>query len=285
MTIKEAKAIDMVAYLSVKGIEPAKVKGNNYWYHSPLRSEKTPSFKVNRHRNQWYDFGEGKGGNLLDFILLLENVSIPEALQRLAQISDPPTLPTTLQPDSPTIEILSVHPVTFVSLIRYYWSRRITTEIADQYLQEVRYKNGDRTYYALGFQNDAGGYELRSPYFKGSSRPKSPTWFKYGAEELAVFEGSFDFLSFRTIHQNQVTPLRDFLILNSTSFFEMCLTKMQAYRRTHLYLDNNATGSKCTALALTTSPQQFIDERSLYAGYDDFNHWHQHIGSAPRPAA
>lgn len=285
MTIKEAKAIDMVAYLSMRGIEPAKVKGNNYWYHSPLRSEKTPSFKVDRRRNQWYDFGEGKGGNLVDFIMLLENVSIPEVLKRLTQVSDLPTLPTALPSDPPAIKILSVHPVTSFSLIRYYQSRRITTEIANQHLQEVRYKNGDKNYYALGLQNDAGGYELRSPYFKGSCRPKAPTWFKYGAEELAVFEGFFDFLSFRTIHQNQLTPLKDFLVLNSTSFFEMCLTKMQAYRCTHLYLDNNATGSKCTALALITSPQQFLDERSLYAGYDDLNDWHQHIGSAPRPAA
>ena len=68
MTIKEANAIDMVSYLSVKGFEPAKSKGINYWYYSPFRQESEPSFKVNRRRNQWYDFGEGEGGNLLDFI-------------------------------------------------------------------------------------------------------------------------------------------------------------------------------------------------------------------------
>jgi hypothetical protein len=57
MTIKEAKNIDMVTYLSMMGLEPAKVTGVNYWYYSPLRSEQTPSFKINRCLNRWYDFG------------------------------------------------------------------------------------------------------------------------------------------------------------------------------------------------------------------------------------
>jgi len=286
MTIKEANAIDMVAYLSMMGFGPAKPKGNNYWYHSPFREETEPSFKVNRRRNQWYDFGLGKGGNLLDFILLLENCSISEALHRLEQGNglQAHTIDN-LPADAPAIAILSVHAVSSPVLIRYYQSRRITVDIADQYLQEVRYKNRENTYYALGFKNNAGGYELRAPYFKGSSHPKSSTLINNQADALAVFEGFFDFLSYLTIHQHQPTPLRDFLVLNSTSFFEMQLPIMQAYQRAHLYLDNDKTGTKCTALALQKSSRQFTDERHLYAGYKDLNDWHQHIGTTPKPAA
>ncbi len=170
-------------------------------------------------------------------------------------------------------------------LVRYYRSRRIADEIANQYLQEVRYKNGEKVYYALGFKNDAGGYELRSKYFKGSSHPKAPSRIKNGAENLAVFEGFFDFLSYRTIHLEQPAPLRDFLILNSTSFFELELPFMQTYKQVHLYLDHDNIGNKCTALALAVSPRQFVDERSLYQGYKDLSEWHQHIGTAPKPAA
>ncbi|MBN8857075.1 MAG: toprim domain-containing protein [Sphingobacteriales bacterium] len=276
----------MVSYLSVKGFEPAKSKGINYWYYSPFRQESEPSFKVNRRRNQWYDFGEGEGGNLLDFILRFENASISEALKLLEQhkhlqAPDAYNVPA----DTPVIEILSVHEISSPSLIRYYQSRRIATDIASQYLQEVRYKNGEKTYYALGFKNDAGGYELRAPYFKGSSHPKSSTLIKNQADALAVFEGFFDFLSYLTIYQNQPAPLRDFLVLNSTSFFERQLPIMQAYERAHLYLDNDKTGTKCTTLALEKYPQQFIDERSLYVGYKDLNEWHKYIGTAPKPAA
>ncbi|MBN8789775.1 MAG: toprim domain-containing protein [Terrimonas sp.] len=281
MTIKEANAIDMVSYLSVMGFVLAKSKGINYWYYSPFRQESEPSFKVNRHRNQWYDFGEGSGGNLLDFILRFENISIPEALKRLEQHKHLSAPAADDLPADPVIEILSVHAVSSPALIRYYQSRRIAMEIADHYLQEVRYKNGEKTYYALGFKNDVGGYELRAPYFKGSCSPKASTWIKNGAENLAVFEGFFDFLSYQTINQNQPVPLRDFLVLNSTSFFELQLPIMQAYKWVHLYLDNDKTGTRCTTSALQKFPGQFIDERCLYAGYKDLSDWHQHIGTAP----
>lgn len=286
MTIKEANALDMVHYLSSRGFEPAKRKGNNYWYLSPFRDETDPSFKVNRNRNQWYDFGLGKGGNLLDFILLLDGCSIPEVLQRLKQGNPLPITRTeSISAEAPAIEILSVHEVSSPALIRYCQYRRITTDIAYQYLKEVRYKNGQKIYYALGFKNDMGGFELRAPYFKGSSHPKSPTIFNNNSAEVAVFEGFFDFLSYQTIHDKQWSPVRDFLVLNSTAFFEAQLPIMQEYRQAHLYMDNDKTGTKYTKLALAKSPGQFVDARTLYAGYKDLSDWHQHIGTMPNTGA
>lgn len=49
----EAKLIDLVDYLSALGRGPQKVRDSDYWYLSHLRTEKTPSFKVNRTRNIW----------------------------------------------------------------------------------------------------------------------------------------------------------------------------------------------------------------------------------------
>jgi len=63
----EAKQIDLVDYLAALGHRPQKIRNKDYWYHSPLRDEKTASFKVNRSLNVWYDHGIGKGGNLIDF--------------------------------------------------------------------------------------------------------------------------------------------------------------------------------------------------------------------------
>ncbi|HMR81637.1 MAG TPA: DNA primase, partial [Niabella sp.] len=112
----------------------------------------------------------------------------------------------------------SVKPVTSLALIRYYQSRRISSQIANEYLCEVDYRNNGKLYYALGFKNDAGGYELRNVYYKGSSHPKASTLFKIGSTFLSVFEGAYDFLSYLTIIANQEHISSDFLILNSTSF-------------------------------------------------------------------
>lgn len=278
MTIKEAKAIEMIAYLSYAGIEPAKIKGENYWFYSPFREEKTPSFKVNRKLNNWYNFGIGKGGNLVDLILLLENIPIPDILQKLERLNLSAHELVNLKSHQTGIEIITTKPITSPALIRYYQSRRIVPEIAQQFLCEVDYQNNGKNYYALGFKNDSGGYELRSPYFKGSSHPKGPTIFRNNAASLAVFEGPFDFLSYQTICLHQSVVERVFLILNSTSFFEQQLPFVQSYPAVHLYLDNDATGDKFTGLATALNPSQFIDERALYKGHKDVNDWHQHPG-------
>ena len=84
MTISEAKEMDIVDYLSGLGYEPVKIVGKSHWYLSPLHDEKTASFKVNRNLNRWYDFSEGKGGNLADFGTLFYKCAVSEFLQKLS---------------------------------------------------------------------------------------------------------------------------------------------------------------------------------------------------------
>jgi hypothetical protein len=282
MTIKEAKDIDMVSYLASMGYEPARVSGVSYWYHSPFRNETTPSFKVNRNKNRWYDFGEGWGGNLVDFMVKKDGNDIREILKKLSGYKE--LVPSTRSNDGneKRIDIIDILSISSFALIRYYQSRRIHRDVAEQYLREVRYKNGAKSFYALGFKNDAGGYELRSSGFKGGSSPKRPTTIKNDAPVLAVFEGFFDFLSYITIQQSQSVSKRDFLVLNSTSFFEPQLPFMQTYSLVHLYLDNDNTGNKCSAMALATDANKFVDERGLYFGYNDLNDWHCHVGLTHR---
>ena len=55
MSCQQARQIDLVEYLSQLGYNPQKVKGPDHWYLSPFRKERTPSFKVNRRLNVWYD--------------------------------------------------------------------------------------------------------------------------------------------------------------------------------------------------------------------------------------
>lgn len=74
LTIEELRQRDLIEYLSKLGFEPVKIRGFNYWYLSPLRNEKTPSFKVNTKLNRWYDLGLAKGGNIIDFDVLFLTV-------------------------------------------------------------------------------------------------------------------------------------------------------------------------------------------------------------------
>ena len=65
MTTREAKKIHIADYLQSLGYNPVKQQGKSLWYKSPFREETEASFKVSTELNQWYDFGTGKGGNII----------------------------------------------------------------------------------------------------------------------------------------------------------------------------------------------------------------------------
>lgn len=88
MTIEESKNIKLADYLHSLGYNPVKQQGSSLWYKSPFREEKEPSFKVNPDRNLWYDFGLGKGGNIIALAQeLYASDSVPYLLDKIAQRS------------------------------------------------------------------------------------------------------------------------------------------------------------------------------------------------------
>jgi len=284
-TCAQAKAMDLVDYLKVTGHEPQKIRNYDYWYLSPLRIEKTASFKVNRKLNRWYDHGLGMGGNIIDFGILYHKCTVTEFLQSLNDNfsfhRQAHFLPDTNNRVTDTsIKIIDTKPLHSLSLIYYLHSRNIPILLADQYCHEVMFELSRKIYYSIGFLNDAGGYELRNPRFKNSSSPKCFTTIKNKAEKIAVFEGFFDFLSFLVLLPNHETFTWDFCILNSLSFFEKSIPLFRQYQSVHLFLDNDKAGQNCSRLGLTMG-KQIIDESSLYKNYKDLNEWITGMGKLP----
>lgn len=290
MNCEQANQMDMVDYLSSLGFSPSKITGDNYFYLSPLREEKTASFKVNRTKNVWYDHGAGKGGNLVDFActyfhcnltLALEKINENPA-QKLSSFHQQKTREFLPEPQQNTIRILSVRsPITDMVLNRYLKQRNIPRLIANEFCKEVLYQTGDKRYTAIGFKNNSGGYELRSEYFKGSSSPKYVTYLDNKANNITCFEGFFDFLTYQAIHCNQELPKTNILVLNSLSFFTRSLLLMEKHEKVHLYLDNDNAGRKCVEQALGRS-RKISDESGLYKGYKDLNEWSVSFGKRQR---
>src|SRR5271155_3594366 len=59
--------------------------GRNYSGLCPFHNEKTPSFSVNAERGFFHCFGCGAGGTVFDFVMKVEALTFPEALQSLAR--------------------------------------------------------------------------------------------------------------------------------------------------------------------------------------------------------
>lgn len=201
MHLHDIKQIPIVAYLAQAGFEAKLIKGVNYWYYSPLRSELTPSFKVNAERNQWYDFGTGDHGDIIDLVCALQHCSTAEAMRRLAALKGVRLAPsfsfggiTPVRSQTPSMELVGVQAVKHPKLLLYLAERGLQSSDVSPFLSEVYYKVSGKCFFALGFPNDAGGWELRNPYFKGCFAPKAITTIKgTDSHKLQLFEGFMTF--------------------------------------------------------------------------------------------
>lgn len=68
MITQDTKRIYLADYLHSLGYAHVKQQGKSLWHKSPLRNETNASFKVDAELNQWYDFGIGKGGNIITLV-------------------------------------------------------------------------------------------------------------------------------------------------------------------------------------------------------------------------
>lgn len=66
---------------------PLKKKGANWMGCCPFHQEKTPSFSVSPSKGFYKCFGCGKGGNAFTFLMEIEGLNFPEAVQRVAEMN------------------------------------------------------------------------------------------------------------------------------------------------------------------------------------------------------
>lgn len=279
LSFSDAKKIPITDYLSSLGFEPARIHGIDYWYHSPFREERTPSFKVNARSNVWYDHGTGEGGTILDLGAKLHQCTLQEFLEKLSvgrrdHISFQKQQFPSETPKS-KMEIISANPLTSPDLVHYLQMRGIDIETARKHCLQVEFRVGPRTYSAIGFLNRSGGYELRNRWFKGSSSPKDISLIKADSPRICVLEGFIDFLSVLRIDEpriNQLIHNSTFLILNSLRLVDRSLPIIKLHNEIHLFLDNDNAGKE-TRERLREKGICFQDASLLFGPHKDVNEY------------
>lgn len=210
MDARTAKRLPLTDFLAALGHKPASVRGKDFWYLSPFRKESTPSFKVDSSRNVWYDHGEGRGGTVIDFVqALYRDPDVSRALRVIATVSGdltpsvpPPTPVGRETTERPSARAEKVSALLDPRLVRYLEEERgIPLSVAAPHVREVRYRNAEgKGFSAIGFPNRSGGYELRSPSFKGTLGTKDISVIgDLVAGPVRLFEGFSDFLSAQTL--------------------------------------------------------------------------------------
>ena len=280
MNIDQIKQIKLQDFLATMGCKPVKQYGVNLMYLSPLRTEKHASFKVNTELNLWYDFGIGRGGNIIDLAELLYNSSDVSYLIRQIErnapscvsVSLPKAKPNTPQNSFENIQVLSItHP----ALIKYLGERCIDIEIARTVCKELHFDTRGKHYFGIGFPNIAGGYEIRNPFFKGGITPKDISLFhnEESKQSCFVFEGFIDFLSFMMLRRKENDGLKrqDYLVLNSVSNVHKALESLSHYKNVQCFLDNDEAGRNAYKQLSEELGSSVLDSSSLYSDFKDLN--------------
>lgn len=227
--------------------------------------------------NLFYDFGEGIGGNIFDFVMRLKKCDFKDALHFLRNEFDSFSFhqPETILPkkidNNQSYSIIKIQTLQNTILIEYLKSRKLDIELCKKYLVEVYYQLNDKKYFGIGFKNDSGGIEIRNKYAKLCLGKKWYTSIKNKSNQLIVLESWSDFISLLMLYPNTENQLY-FVILNSLSMLNQLSVISEEYEKVLLALDNDEAGTKATQKHLDVLGAKGIDIRYLYNnGSKDLN--------------
>ncbi len=285
MNIATAKKIRLVDFMASLGYQPAKRIGNKYFYLSPFRQERTPSFNINDEKNLWFDFGEAKGGSIIELCkMLCHETTVSGVLRRLSMgkldidISIKATVSHVKQ-YSP-MENLRFTPLENPVLLRYMVSRGISARIAKAYCEEIHYNRGTRSFFSVAFKSLSGGYEIRNAKYKGCVGKKDISYILNMPDKrqrhLCIFEGFMDFLSYKMIEAIEGNNLcvqtpSDYIILNSVANRKRGVEVSRGYFYIHCYLDNDPAGLDTVAYFKENCDGIVCDESGRYQDFKDVN--------------
>ena len=284
------KRYSIVDYLERKGIRPVLRTPAYAMYRLPFREETHPSFKVDREKNLWIDYAEGRGGSIIDLYMCLEGCTLSEAICRLGQNAlehtahsfNSPKRETPISSNqrenvtaSGTRRLICLSDTLPPHLQEYLKKERcIDLEKATPFLKCISYEVRGRRYEAIGFANSSGGYELRDDKtFKGTIAPKDITpIFEDKAQPVCLFEGFMDFLSFLSM-KGEIS--NQCLVMNSVSNVARSIHYLNERNITSVraFLDNDYAGQRAV--------QEFVnagfkveDMAVYYRVFKDLNDYH-----------
>ena len=274
------RRIPLADFLARLGHEPVRRSGNELWYIAPYRGERTPSFRVNVAKQLWYDFGLGKGGDIFTLAgEFAQSVDFMEQARFIAKaanmVVDRSAFPTYQpKPAAPAFEGVEAVPLLRSPLTDYLAERGIPYAVASHHCFRLNYGVRGKRYFAIGFPNMAGGYEVRSRHFKGCIPPKDVSLVKLentAADVCSVFEGFMDFLSAATLG----LETGDCLVLNSVSNVEKAMKHLDAYGRINCFLDRDEAGRRTLDVLGKRHGGRVCDRSALYDGCKDLNEYLQ----------
>ena len=169
--------------------------------------------------------------------------------------------------------------LTHPALLRYLQERGINTDLARLECKELHFIHNGKPYFAIGFPNVAGGFEVRNRFFKGCIAPKDISHICQQGEpreKCLVFEGMMDYLSFLTLRMRNCPIIpnldgQDYIILNSIANVSKAIDVLHRYERIHCLFDNDEAGQTANKRIADKLNKLNIQNEILIPTHKDWN--------------
>ena len=275
MNCKQFNSISLEEVLQILGHLPTKQTEKEAWFLNPFSTENQASFKLDKRNNIWYLYSEGIGGNNTDFMIKYLNASVKEVLEwaenQIFSSFHQQNFPNQkLENLHKNYEIIEVKEIQHPALMEYLRTRKVENQT--EFLKEIHYQMNDKNYFGIGFKNNSGGYEIRNKYSKICLGKKDVSTIKNGSGNVKIFEGFFDFLSFKNIENFLEKEPSDYIILNSVSMIHNIKNSLGNYENIELYFDNDEAGNRAVKM-LKNELENIEDCRVLYSDFKDLNEY------------
>ena len=275
MNCKQFNTIPLEEVLLSLGHLPTKQSEKEAWFLNPFAKENHASFKINKNLNYWYLHSEGIGGNNVAFMKKYLNASVSEVLlwaesHNFSSFHQQNISNSKLENISKNYAIMNVKEIQHPALLEYLKSRKV--EDQTKFLKEIHYRMNDKNYFGIGFKNDSGGYEIRNKYSKICLGKKDISTIINESNSVRIFEGFFDFLSFKNLENELEKKYSDYLILNSVSMIHNIKNSLGKYEKVELYFDNDEAGNRAVEI-ISSEIQNAKDCRVLYSDFKDLNEY------------
>ena len=144
----------------------SKKSGSNMFGLCPFHSEKTPSFSVSPDKQIYHCFGCGKGGGVINFIMDVENLNFPEAVEFLARRAGMPIPEQTNDKESKKkARMLALNK----EAARFFYAQLSTEEgkIAADYMRQRRISPAVARNFGIGYAPNTWDSLLKAMREKG----------------------------------------------------------------------------------------------------------------------
>lgn len=248
--------------LSRLGYHPAKSSGEELLYKNVLHKfEKVPTLVVNSELGLWFDRLTKRSGDILDFGLALwTGLSPLEVSEKINQLCEP-SKDSSSSVDSrrtrkrkaikiPHYHIEEIKPLGGNTEILGFLKNKGIWEIAIGHLKEVYYyvideKKRRKDFFAAGWENENGGWEVRGRNYSSCLGPKGMSFIPGQENKLVVFGNYTEYLNWRYEFKTSDASV---LVLNDPEFLAAACKRLSKFKDVTVMAEDRQLADQLNAI-------------------------------------